>query len=164
MHGSKYTKRDSGSNPGASFAVEASIVPNADIDGEMADDENMQGDDSDYGDYDTPWEVYTDASHFTDSDVLTITGPAGWTLTIFDALSRAAGTPITWHNLTGLREPRLYGDILVLPIDAFATGLEHSGSTLKGSPDALVRHGFRGSWKGWGQSWWVRWWGAVWDH
>jgi mannosyltransferase OCH1-like enzyme len=89
-----------------------------------------------------------DPNFLTDEDVLAITGPRGWTLTIYAALSAAAGSNITWHNLTGMREPRLFGDILVLPIDGFATGLRHSGSTLEGSPDAMVRHEFSGSWRG----------------
>lgn len=80
--------------------------------------------------------------------MLSITGLASWTLNIFAALSAAAGTEIDWRNLTGMTEPRLYGDILVLPVDAFATGLPHSGSTREGSKDALVRHMFGGSWKG----------------
>jgi hypothetical protein len=95
-----------------------------------------------------PSEPEHDPSFLTDEDVLAITGPRGWTLTIYAALSAAAGSNITWHNLTGMREPRLFGDILVLPIDGFATGLPHSGSTLAGSPDAMVRHEFRGSWRG----------------
>ena len=86
-----------------------------------------------------------DSSFLTDEDVLDLTGPRGWTLTIFAALSTAAGANITWHNLTGMREPRLFGDILVLPIGRFATGIPHSGSALEGSPDACVRHGFIGS-------------------
>jgi hypothetical protein len=95
-----------------------------------------------------PSEPEHDPSSLTDEDVLAITGPRGWTLTIYAALSAAAGSNITWHNLTGMREPRLFGDILVLPIDGFATGLPHSGSTREGSPDAMVRHGFSGSWRG----------------
>jgi alpha 1,6-mannosyltransferase len=88
------------------------------------------------------------ALSFSDDDVLEITGPAAWTVQVFKALSDAEGTEIGWQNLTDLKEPRLYGDIWVLPIDGFATGLPHSGSDRRGSPDALVRHWLRGSWKG----------------
>jgi alpha 1,6-mannosyltransferase len=87
------------------------------------------------------------ALSFSDGDVLEITGPVAWTVQVFKALSDAEGTEIGWRDITGLREPRLYGDILVLPIDGFATGLKHSGSNPHGSPDALVRHWLMGSWR-----------------
>ena len=87
------------------------------------------------------------SSEFTDDDVLDITGPAGWTRVVYKFLSQAAGAPIDWRNITGLRSPRLYGDILVLPIDAFATGLDHSGSSLEDTPQTLVRHLFGHSWR-----------------
>lgn len=41
----------------------------------------------------------------------------------------------------GLEEPKLYGDILVLPIDGFATNVPHSGPG-KYPDQALSRHGF----------------------
>lgn len=84
---------------------------------------------------------------YTNNEVLDISGPAGFTVVVYKYLSKAAGVPIDWHNLTGLQEPRLYGDILVLPINGFATGISHSGSVPEGSPDALVRHSFGGSWR-----------------
>lgn len=95
-----------------------------------------------------PPHVPVTALSFSDDDVLEITGPAAWTVQVFKALSQTAGTEITWRDITGLKEPRLYGDILVLPIDGFATGLRHSGSDRWGSPNALVRHWLKGSWKG----------------
>lgn len=51
-------------------------------------------------------------------------------------------------ELSGMKEPRLIGDILVLTIDGFGMGQPHSHSTADGSiPDAaLAKHGFRHSW------------------
>lgn len=86
------------------------------------------------------------SAEYTNEDVLGITGPAAWTEVIFDYLGFAVGSQITWQNLTGMREPRLYGDVLVLPIDGFASGLPHSGST-DGQGTALVKHQQHGSWK-----------------
>lgn len=45
--------------------------------------------------------------------------------------------------------PRLYGDVVILPVDAFGMGQMHSNSTHDGAiPDAaLLRHRFRGSWR-----------------
>jgi alpha 1,6-mannosyltransferase len=84
---------------------------------------------------------------YSDDEVLNITGPAAWTPVVFDFLSQAVGARVDWRNLTGMISPRLYGDILVMPINAFTSGVPHSGS-VDGSPDALVTHSFGGSWRG----------------
>ena len=84
---------------------------------------------------------------YSNEDVLDVTGPAGWTEVIFDYLNLVAGSPITWMNLTGMREPRLYGDVLVLPIDAFATGVPHSGASKGVVGGTFVKHHFTGTWK-----------------
>jgi alpha 1,6-mannosyltransferase len=43
---------------------------------------------------------------------------------------------------------RLYGDILVLPIDAFSSGVGHSGAVASpGDKVVLVTHNFQGSWR-----------------
>ncbi|MCJ1231173.1 hypothetical protein MMC12_007849 [Toensbergia leucococca] len=81
------------------------------------------------------------------SDVLDTTGPALFTEAVFESLSQATGTNFTWLNVTGLLTPKLVGDVLILPIDAFGSGQAHSNS---GTPDqdaTLVRHLFKGSWK-----------------
>ena len=86
-------------------------------------------------------------AEWTDKDVLDTTGPAGWTEVIYEHIRTVTGKPITWHNLTQMREPRLYGDVLVLPIDAFATGVPHSGASRKRSDGTMVMHFFDGAWK-----------------
>lgn len=85
----------------------------------------------------------------SDADVLKITGPAAWTEAIFDHLTQFED--ITWRNLTGMREPMLIGDVLVLPIDSFASGSPHSGSSAKGTNGAFVTHAFHGKWRGAGE-------------
>lgn len=82
-----------------------------------------------------------------DDEVTQTTGPVIWTTTVLQSLSAAVGKPITWRNITGITTPRLYGDILVLPIDAFGTGQPHSRSTVGGAEDALVKHQFKGAWR-----------------
>lgn len=81
-------------------------------------------------------------------DVLDTTGPALFTKAIFEGLSYTTGTNFTAQNLTGLTEPRLVGDVLILPITAFGSGQAHSNSGSPDSDSALVQHLFRGSWKG----------------
>ncbi|KAI1393058.1 family 32 glycosyltransferase [Hypoxylon trugodes] len=82
-------------------------------------------------------------------EVMTSTGPAAWTDVVFQHLQQAEPELTALTNLSGMTEPRLYGDILVMPIDAFGMGQDHSHSTNDGSiPDAaLLKHNFRGSWR-----------------
>ena len=83
----------------------------------------------------------------TDHEVTQTTGPVIWTKTVFEGLSAAVGREVTYRDITNITEPHLFGDILVLPIDGFGTGQEHSNSNKYGAEDALVRHQFKGSWK-----------------
>ena len=85
---------------------------------------------------------------YSDEEVLGITGPAGWTEVLFGYLNSVVEEPITWKNLTGMRKPRLFGDVLVLPIDGFATGVPHSGASESRVDASLVRHQFSGAWRG----------------
>lgn len=86
---------------------------------------------------------------FTSWDVINITGPSAWTEAVFNQLRMYQPNLTSVRNLTGLTEPTLIGDILILPIDAFGMGQVHSNSTNDGSipENALVRHKFRGSWR-----------------
>ena len=80
-------------------------------------------------------------------DILDTTGPAMFTEAVFESLSFVTGTEFTWHNVSGLQSAMLVADVLILPINAFGSGQQHSNS---GSPDddnALVHHMFKGSWK-----------------
>ncbi|KAL8828861.1 MAG: hypothetical protein Q9170_006416 [Blastenia crenularia] len=80
-------------------------------------------------------------------DVLLTTGPVKWTREVFSYLSWKTGTEVTHRNLTGLREPRLFGDVMVLPINSFASGLGHSGSKTHVTDQTLMWHTFQGAWK-----------------
>ena len=81
-------------------------------------------------------------------EVLDTTGPALFTQSVFEGLSYTTGTNFTASNITGLIEPRLVGDVLILPINAFGSGQLHSNSGSPESDSALVQHLFKGSWKG----------------
>lgn len=85
---------------------------------------------------------------FSQEEILKITGPTAWTNVVLRQIGINVGEIIDWRNITGLQEPRLYGDILVMPINAFGAGQEHSGSDRSAtSEDMLVKHQFHGSWK-----------------
>ncbi|KAI1075153.1 glycosyltransferase family 32 protein [Whalleya microplaca] len=86
----------------------------------------------------------------TSLEVVNSTGPAAWTDVVFSYLQQADPSLVSTRDLSGLTQPKLYGDILILPIDGFGMGMWHSHSTNDGTiPDiALVKHNFRGSWRG----------------
>lgn len=84
----------------------------------------------------------------TDDEVVAVTGPTIWTQAVMESLADSTGTSMSYVNITKLKEPTLFGDILILPIDAFGIGQPHSGSTRDGPADhAYIRHLFKGSWK-----------------
>ena len=92
----------------------------------------------------------------SDDDVLEISGPRMFSKAVFNTIAKATGTNFNHLNITGITEPVLFGDILILPINGFGSGQEHSNSWLgEGeAPGGLVRHAFKGSWKhGWPGSW-----------
>ena len=84
-----------------------------------------------------------------DNSVINLTGPSAWTDVVFDQLRLYKPSLTSLRNLTGLVQPTLVGDILILPIDGFGMGQRHSNSTNDGSTpkNALVRHMFNGSWR-----------------
>ncbi|KAI2622338.1 alpha-1,6-mannosyltransferase Och1 [Hypoxylon sp. NC1633] len=88
--------------------------------------------------------------HPTGVEVVNSTGPVGWTDVVFQYLQEVDSGIVRLGNLSGITEPTLYGDMLVLPIDGFGMGQTHSNSTHDGSiPEAaLLQHRFRGSWRG----------------
>lgn len=63
------------------------------------------------------------------------------------SISEATGTVIDYRNFTGMIQPRLFGDVLILPIDGFGTGQPHSNARQDDGGDAYIRHMFKGSWK-----------------
>ncbi|KAF9872871.1 hypothetical protein CkaCkLH20_09734 [Colletotrichum karsti] len=80
-------------------------------------------------------------------DVANVTGVAAWTETVFGMLREYDETLRDVRMLSGMTEPRLVGDVLVLPIDGFGMGQPHSGSSNGRPPEAaLMRHLFHGSW------------------
>ncbi|OQE44321.1 hypothetical protein PENCOP_c002G07862 [Penicillium coprophilum] len=87
--------------------------------------------------------------HANTSEVMELTGPSAWTDVVFRQLQQYEPGLVSLTDLSGLTEPRLVGDILILPIDGFGMGQRHSNSTNDGSipEQAYVQHKFRGSWK-----------------
>jgi alpha 1,6-mannosyltransferase len=72
-----------------------------------------------------------------------------FTRAVLEGTSKMIGTPVTDAEITKLTEPKLFGDVLVMPVSAFASGQEHSGSKPWGNSEQLMSHHFRGfsTWK-----------------
>lgn len=89
-----------------------------------------------------------DQLDMTAIELVNSTGTALWSETVFRELQAIDPTLRKPLDLSGMKEPRLYGDIMVLPIDGIGSGVPHSGATLVGIPDiAIVLHYFHGSWR-----------------
>ena len=82
----------------------------------------------------------------SDQDVLFATGPVKWSQEVFAYLSFSTGTVVTHRNFTGLTGPTLVGDVMIMPIKAFATGLVSSGGGSEITEQTLLWHQFLGSW------------------
>ncbi|OOF98791.1 glycosyltransferase family 32 protein, partial [Aspergillus carbonarius ITEM 5010] len=77
-------------------------------------------------------------------DVVDASGPQALTLAVLGSLSRGLGERVGRENITGVREPRLLGDVLVLPQAAFAA---RQGGYPTDQGPYLVSHHYAGSWK-----------------
>ncbi|KAK2008247.1 hypothetical protein LZ32DRAFT_685544 [Colletotrichum eremochloae] len=85
-----------------------------------------------------------------DREVLNATGPPAWTEVVFETIRDMAPEITTYEDLSRLSEPRLFGDILLLPLDAFTDLNEEEKAALEGlGQHQLVHHEFAGAWKAW---------------
>jgi alpha 1,6-mannosyltransferase len=94
----------------------------------------------------------TDIAHtvFSDKDVLNATGPVAWSETVFEMLKERDSSITSLLNFTGLRTPRYFGDITLLPLESFrGDWLDDRGTWLnwRKGRRALVRHFYKGTWR-----------------
>lgn len=78
------------------------------------------------------------------NDVVDLTGPQAMTVAMLQNLQREMGAPVGRANITGVKEPILFQDVLVLPNAAFAA--RQGGYPTDRGP-YLVEHHYAGSWK-----------------
>lgn len=82
----------------------------------------------------------------TFEEVMATTGPFAFTKALMDYFEEMTGVEHTGDELDRLKEPRLIGDVLVLPKDSFGwLPQEHTHEA--GDPMILVEHLFIGSWR-----------------
>ena len=77
-------------------------------------------------------------------DVVDITGPQAMTVALLQNLQREIRVPFGQANITDVKEPTLFQDVLVLPNAAFAS--RQAGFPEDRGP-YLVEHHYAGSWK-----------------
>jgi len=85
------------------------------------------------------------AHTFNTNDVDAWTGPAVFTDAIFGYVNETFG--VNWRAFSNLKEPKVVGDIMVLPITGFSPGVGHSGDRGIWDKEARLQHLFYGSWK-----------------
>ena len=79
------------------------------------------------------------------AEVLEATGPGMFTDAVMEVLKDQV-EHIRWSTFHNLKKPKLFGDVLVLPVRAFAGGQRHSHSTNPKYGRELVKHHFGRSW------------------
>lgn len=85
--------------------------------------------------------------HLSFNEVLAATGPGLITDCIMQTIRDQTGkSTFDFDELKNIRGPKLYGDLLVLPINAFAGAQEHSHSGELAWGRKLVKHHFGRSW------------------
>ena len=87
-------------------------------------------------------------SHLNTHELMDVTGPAATTVSFMAYASEVTGTNVSYLNFTGMKEPVLMGEVLVLPIWSF--GAEHQVTKAgfrKDEGEVLVKHHFAGTWK-----------------
>lgn len=78
------------------------------------------------------------------NDVVELTGPQAMTVAILQNLQKEMGIPVGRANITNIKEPTLFQDVLVLPNAAFAS---RQGGYPEDRGPYLVEHHYAGSWK-----------------
>ena len=69
-----------------------------------------------------------------------------FTHVVYSYIRSRTGCPFAASNLSGLQQPTLFGDVLILPINGYGNGQSHSGS---GDPKhglEFARHHFMSVW------------------
>jgi mannosyltransferase OCH1-like enzyme len=77
-------------------------------------------------------------------DVVDVTGPKIMTIAILESLGQLLGRTVDDRDFSGIKHPKLVGDVLIMPGVSFAAA-QNGNPTDQG--DALVTHHYEGSWK-----------------
>ncbi|KAH7413069.1 hypothetical protein BKA64DRAFT_557059, partial [Cadophora sp. MPI-SDFR-AT-0126] len=81
-----------------------------------------------------------------EEDLMDATGLGVFTDAVMESLSYAMGRKVEWSEVQDLQEPKLFGDVLILPINGFGSGQMHSHSSDPNYGDVLAQHHSDKSW------------------
>ncbi|KAL1616961.1 hypothetical protein SLS56_011211 [Neofusicoccum ribis] len=79
-------------------------------------------------------------------DVIGLTGPRVFTTAVFQYLFDKTGLQMNGEEISGLKGPFLVADVLIQPVNGFASGQLHSESGTSDDPTALVSHKWMSMW------------------
>jgi len=78
--------------------------------------------------------------------ILEATGPGSWSDAVLEEVRSQTGQHLQFQDFQGIKKPVLYGDVLLLPINAFGFGQKHSHSSDAAYGVELARHHFGKTW------------------
>jgi len=84
--------------------------------------------------------------HLSFDEVMSTTGPLPFTAVLIEYFSEQTGEEYTGNQLTALKEPKLIGDVLVLPLDSFGW-MPQLHTVEENDPLVKAIHLFIGSWR-----------------
>jgi mannosyltransferase OCH1-like enzyme len=85
--------------------------------------------------------------HMSFDDVMSTTGPFPYTTVLMEYFTEQTGEEYTGNQFTSMKEPKLVGDVLVLPLDSFGW-MPQQHTVPEDDPMIKVIHLFIGSWRG----------------
>ncbi|PYH97056.1 hypothetical protein BO71DRAFT_396499 [Aspergillus ellipticus CBS 707.79] len=77
-------------------------------------------------------------------DVVDVTGPKIMTIALLGGLQQLLGRPVDDRDFHAIKSPKLVGDLLIMPGNAFASA---QNGYPKDQTDVLITHHYAGSWK-----------------
>ncbi|KAG8625676.1 hypothetical protein KVT40_006077 [Elsinoe batatas] len=75
-----------------------------------------------------------------EEEVREVVGSKIFTEAVKEGIEKMLAREVDWKEFSMLEGPKMFGDVLVLPIDAFTSGVAHSRARSEGNEMQLVRH------------------------
>ncbi|KAF3174309.1 membrane-bound alpha-1,6- mannosyltransferase Initiation-specific [Orbilia oligospora] len=85
------------------------------------------------------------ALKYNDTQILDTTGPFRYTQTILEYVNDIMGRKVKLEEFSGIKEGKVFGDVLFLPVNRWSPGVGHSNA---GDDDtAFMAHHFKSTWR-----------------
>ncbi|RVD88812.1 uncharacterized protein DFL_002985 [Arthrobotrys flagrans] len=82
---------------------------------------------------------------YNDTQVLDTTGPFRWTQTILEYVNDVVGRKVGHEEFAGIKEGKVFGDVLFLPVNRWSPGVGHSGAG--DDETSFMVHHFKSTWR-----------------